>query len=100
MSIDKVEEGLTPEQYKRAIDVQDACNLSAVVHDFSNVMKRVWVEARKNGKGTAWVNQHPVAVMYSSKISSLTGSEASLSFRKSYAACIAKSKGLDVDHVG
>ena len=87
MSTDKAEEGLTSDQYRRAIDVQNACNLSGVVHDFSNVMTRIWVEARKESKGTDWVNRHPVAVMYSSKISSLTGSEASADFSAAYDAC-------------
>jgi len=85
---DKVEEGLTAEEYKRAIDVQDACSLAGVVHDFSRVMTRVWVEARKEyGRGTDWVNTHPIAVMYSSKIASLTGSNDMSQFARAYKIC-------------
>jgi hypothetical protein len=89
---DKVEEGLTAEEYKRAIDVQDACNLSGVVHDFSRVMTRVWVEARKEyGRGTEWVNTHPIVILYSNKISSLCGSEDSEKFSMAYDYCKDKS---------
>lgn len=84
---DKAEEGLTPEQYKRAIDVQNACNLSGVVHDFSRVMTRVWVEARKVGRGTDWVNTHPLVILYSNKISSMCGSSDSYQFSTAYDAC-------------
>jgi hypothetical protein len=59
--------------YKEAIEVQDACNLSGVIHSFSKVMDEIWKEAKDNGEGTYYVNHHPVAIMFSSKISSLTG---------------------------
>ncbi len=84
---DKVEEGLTPEHYKRAIDVQNACNLSGVVHTFSRAMAHIWFEARKEGKGTDWVNSHPIAVLYSSKVASLTGSHDSVQFSRAYDIC-------------
>ena len=87
MSTEKVEEGLTPEQYKRAIDVQDASNLSGVVHDFSRVMTRVWVEARREGMGTDWVNAHPIVILYSNKISSMCGSSDSYQFSQAYEIC-------------
>ena len=65
---------LTPADYQRAIDVQDACNLSGVVHAFSKVMTKIWEEARATGNVSAdWVNRHPIAVLYSSKIDELTG---------------------------
>lgn len=88
MKTGKIAEGLSPREYKRAIDVQDACNLSGVVHDFSNMMTRVWVEARKEeGRGTDWVNTHPIVILYSNKISSLCGSENSEQFSMAYDHC-------------
>ena len=52
-----------------AYQVQDACNLSGVVHSFSNAI----TDLRANGiKDTAAINSHPVSVMYASKIASLT----------------------------
>ena len=55
-----------------ALDVQDACNLSGVVHSFSRVMSFLSDEANRTGKGTDWKNKHPIAVLFADKISSLT----------------------------
>lgn len=67
--------GLQPSDYAEAIQVQDACNLSGVVHSFSRMMTKIWEEARKDenkGYGTEWVNQHPIAIMFADKIAHLT----------------------------
>lgn len=62
------------ELIKEAIQVQDACNLSGVVHSFSRSMARLWEIAHESkGKGTKWVNTHRVARLYASKIQSLSG---------------------------
>lgn len=55
-----------------ALDVQDACNLSGVVRSFHTiVMEVLWPEARKLGKGTDWVNQHPIVSLFLDKLASL-----------------------------
>lgn len=67
--------GLEPKDYQTAIDIQDACNLSGVVHEFSRMMKKIWEEAQMNsnkGYGTEWVNQHPIAVLFAEKVLHLT----------------------------
>jgi hypothetical protein len=70
--------GLTSKDYKDALDVQDACNLSGVVKAFSRAMSKVWEQARIDGTfGTNDLNTHPIAVLYSDKIASLTGSNGS-----------------------
>lgn len=56
-----------------AIQAQDACNLSGVVHSFSRAMRRLWDIAHEQGHGTDWVNTHRVARLYADKIQSLTG---------------------------
>ncbi len=62
------------ELVKEAIQVQDACNLSGVVHSFSRAMNRLWALAREGeGKGTDWINTHRVSRLYASKIQSLSG---------------------------
>jgi len=55
---------------KEAYQVQDACNLSGVVHSFSRAMSDLR-EACPD-QGTEFYNTHPVAILYASKISSLT----------------------------
>lgn len=74
---------------KEAIDVQDACNLSGVAHGFARAMSKLC----ELGLDTNARNQHPVAVMWSSKIASLTGSEDSLTFSRAYDACKALAEG-------
>jgi len=62
---------------RKAIEVQDACNLSAVVHSMDETMSDLWAMARALGKGTDWVNNHPICRLYASKIAHLTGMFAS-----------------------
>ncbi len=78
---------LTQRDWKAAIDVQDACNLSAVVHHWSALLTKLWQEAELAGMGTDWVNRHPLNVMYASKVTSLTGGEGALEFAQSYELC-------------
>jgi hypothetical protein len=67
-----------------AIAVQDACNLSGVVHSFSQAMTAL---AELGVKDTEGRNRHPVAILYASKIASLTGCEGALAFSKAYDYC-------------
>ncbi len=61
------------ELIKEAIQVQDACNLSGVVHSFSRAMTDLWSIAKESDQGTDFVNTHRVARLYASKIFSLCG---------------------------
>lgn len=65
-----------------ALTVQDACNLSGVVHAFSAALS----ELRKilPSAGTAEINGHPIAILYSSKIASLTNSDSGEVFSRAY----------------
>lgn len=66
------EKGLTLQDWKGAIGIQDACNLSGIVHAFSDVITRIWVTAHENGEGTEWVNTHPICLMYLDKFAQLS----------------------------
>lgn len=61
---------------REALQVQDACNLSGVVLGFgrSIIRLRRLLEEQNQGS-TDRINQHPVCVLWSSKIDSLTGSQ-------------------------
>jgi len=62
------------EAAKQAILVQDACNLSGVVHSFNQILSDcLWPEARLWKEGTDWVNTHPISILFANKIASLTG---------------------------
>jgi hypothetical protein len=59
---------------RTALGCQDACNLSGVLASFKEIVHEViWPEARRLGKGTDWVNQHPICVLFLSKLCSLNG---------------------------
>lgn len=76
---------------KDAMQVQDACNLSGVVFAFADVMRDLCEHFRD--AGTDYRNQHPIAVMWSSKIASLTRSEDCSTMSKAYDWCHAAQKG-------
>jgi hypothetical protein len=61
------------ETAKNALVVQDAVNLSGVVHDFLTVVATIWEEARCLGAGTKWVNRHPIVTIYIDKLNALNG---------------------------
>jgi hypothetical protein len=63
---------------QQALDVQDACNLSGVVHAFSRAMTELWDEAHRTGQGTEWVNTHPIVTLFIDKLASLNRYDSSL----------------------
>ncbi len=67
--------------YQDALIVQDACNLSGVVHSFSKHMQTLSDMGIDN---TDEKNRHPVCILFSSKIASLTGSEDFSNFSRAY----------------
>lgn len=82
----KNETVLTAREYKVALQIQDASNVSGLAHSFSEVISLIWKEAHAIGKGTDWVNSHPITVLYADKIMSLTsGEDRYETFAKAYA---------------
>lgn len=67
---------------KTAVTVQDAVNLSGIVYSYADTLKRLRVLIP--GKDTEFYNTHPLAVLYSSKIESLTGSTIASKFSDAY----------------
>jgi hypothetical protein len=61
------------EAARTAIAVQDACNLSGVVHSFADAVSTIWDEAHRQGRGTEWVNTHPVVTLFLDKLADLNG---------------------------
>jgi len=50
--------------YEEAILSQSACNLSGLIMSLSKHMDKIWEEARAQGKGTDYVNNHPVVRLF------------------------------------
>jgi hypothetical protein len=72
--MDTIEYGvddIPPGLAKDALLVQDACNLSGVVHSLSRAMHAIWEVSNRKGLGTDYVNQHPIVAMYLDKLCQL-----------------------------
>jgi hypothetical protein len=61
---------------QKALDMQDACNLSGVVYGFIPVMEAICEESRRLGKGTGWKNTHPLVRLYADKLSQLANADS------------------------
>lgn len=76
---------MTPKEkilFEDALFVQNAVNLSAVVHSFSRALTRL--RELHPGESIEFFNQHPISTMYSSKIAALTDSESAVTFSQAY----------------
>lgn len=79
---------VTKEAAEKALLVQDACNLRAVVRSFAEVIQGL------SGLGTDEVAAHPIVVMYASKVASLTACDSPSVFAVAYeATCRAATGG-------
>lgn len=62
------------EAAQMALDCQNGCNLSGIALAFSEIVRdTLWEEARRLGKGTDWVNRHPICTLFLDKLSDLNG---------------------------
>ena|SRR3990172_3382052 len=66
---------LTWDDWQDAYNVQSACNLSGVVRSYAKTMSKIWAEANAQGRGTDWVNHHPIAVLFADKVAHLAGAK-------------------------
>lgn len=60
---------------REALDVQNACNLTGVVHSFSRACSAL--RAALPGADTQTINRHPICVLWAAKIADLTGTDVS-----------------------
>lgn len=82
--------------YQDALMVQDAANLSGVVHSFSEVVSKIWKEGLDRGHGTKYVNHHPITILYADKIADLSGSKDFKVYTAAYQKCVKEVKGNEV----
>lgn len=73
------------DDYRRALDAQHACNLSGIVRSFARVTEKLWAQAKALGKGTEFVNRHPISRLYAEQIAYLS-SGAGVDDHESYSA--------------
>ena len=77
---------LTPKDYQDALLVQDACNLSGVVHSFADVITRI------DYQNTEERNTHPICKLYADKIADLAKVRTFDEYSDAYQECVKESK--------
>jgi hypothetical protein len=83
-----------------AIDCQDACNLSGVLASFKEIVHEViWPEARKLGKGTEYVNRHPIVTLFIYKLACLNSAYMECDYLHASDACEAIARGESSEYM-
>ena len=59
-----------------SLDVQDACNLSGVVHAYAEALSTLWKWSDTYRWGTNDINTHPIAILWADKVAHLTGTQS------------------------
>lgn len=62
---------LTKYDYQIAIEIQNAVNLSGVLHTWMDIIPKI----RETVDSTAELNQHPISVLFAYKVASLSGQD-------------------------
>lgn len=75
-----------------ALDVQDACNLSGVVHSWSQCVTALWDINRERGWGTLDVNTHPACQLFADKLADLARVRGVSAYSEAYAYCTEHSR--------
>lgn len=75
---------------REALDIQNACNVSGLVFGWARCMKR-FNELVK--LGTDERNHHPIHVLWSDKLASLTGAQYGHNYSQMYSDCEKLAKG-------
>ena len=77
-------------EYQKAIHVQDACNLVAVLHSMLEAAKEIIEE-----RGSYW--HHPILRMYAEQVSHLTGGSGFESYSNAYKICESRANNATGD---
>lgn len=85
MTTDDKDERTMADLAKEALWIQCGCNLSGLVFGWARSMKRF--NELNPGIGTDERNRHPVHVLWSDKLASLTGAQYGANYSDCLAAC-------------
>ena len=61
-----------PRDWTDACNVGGAVNAGGVIRSLAAVTQRIWADAHEAGKGTDWVNHHPIIACYVTSLVGLT----------------------------
>lgn len=92
--VDKPDELLSPSDYQRAVDVQNASNISGIVNSFKEALTKIRNSAKSTGNyNSRYINTHSICKMYSEKLYDLSDARYT-SFSDFYGEC---KQGAQVD---
>jgi len=57
---------------KQALAIQDACSLVGVTNTYMTLVNELFPLSRRKGRGTDWVNHHPIVVVFVDKLRDLS----------------------------
>lgn len=79
--------------FQEAIMVQDAVNPVAIVRALHHAVRAVFKESNELSHGTTWITNHPVMVLFVSKLASLCRPDDTGVFSAAYKACMEARRG-------
>ena len=80
-------EGIPADIAREALLTQGACNAGGLVHSLHRAVERLQEEMHTEGRGTEWLNRHPVLVLYVTQLAHLSGSASDERWREAVEAC-------------
>lgn len=86
--------------YRLALDVQDASNISGVIHSLHNeVLPAIRLEPGYIETGTRYMNEHPVMLLFLDKLVSLTRkgwiTDHDMAISNAYSVCNEFAQGME-----
>ncbi len=68
-------------EYETALLVKGVSNLSGLVHGLAQAMKLIALEAKEQGRGPEYINNHPIVRVYLEQIKSLCTADYAASYK-------------------
>ncbi len=68
-------------EYETALLVKGVSNLSGLVHGLAQAMKLIALEAKEQGRGTEYINNHPIVRVYLEQMRSLCMTDYAASYK-------------------
>lgn len=81
---------LTKDDYIDCINSMSGCNATGLIHSMDNLREKIWNTARHHGKGTEWVNAHPILQLYAYQLAHLCHNREPIEwngFHRAYEFC-------------
>lgn len=72
---------------REALLTQGACNAGGLVHSLHRAVERLQEQMHTEGRGTEWLNRHPILVLYVTQLAHLCGSDSPERWQEAVETC-------------